>query len=107
MPDGSERPRKVPTFNTLAREGAFINPPKDSETYPILNEFVRPHIESFNALFDDSGLPRGDGDGHGLLSLALKDIGDRVVFGKPIGENRWGNRVRSELLLLRSLALSH
>ncbi|GLB34109.1 putative DNA-dependent RNA polymerase [Lyophyllum shimeji] len=100
MPDGSGRPPRTPTFNTLAREKAFRNPPSDGSTYNILNEFVAPHLESFNALFDDSGLPSGDGDGRGLLSLALKDIGERVVFdgtGQPnseAGATGWGNRMR-------------
>ena len=103
MPDGSEGPKRSPTFNTLAREEQFRSPPKDGSTYSILNEFVTPHIESFNALFDDSGLPSGDGDGKGLLSLALKDIGERIVFdgnGQADSENGpkgWGNRMRSKL----------
>ncbi|KIM46503.1 hypothetical protein M413DRAFT_441592 [Hebeloma cylindrosporum] len=99
MPDGSGRTHQ-PTFNTLVREESFRNPPKHGSTYSILNEFVTPHIESFNSLFDDSGLSAGDGDGRGLLSLAIKDIGERVVFdanhtaaveGVPQG---WGNRMR-------------
>ncbi|TFK43845.1 hypothetical protein BDQ12DRAFT_731813 [Crucibulum laeve] len=100
MPDGTDRQRKIPTFNTLARENAFRNPPKNGSTYNILNEFVTPHLESFNSLFDDSGLPSGDGDGKGLLSLALKDIGERVVFdgdgrpGSESGPHGWGNRMR-------------
>ncbi|KAH7887491.1 hypothetical protein F5I97DRAFT_2009198 [Phlebopus sp. FC_14] len=101
MPDGSQRskqPRR-PTFNTLSREESFRNPPSNSSTYPILDEFVTPHIESFNALFDDSRLPKGDGDGRGLLSLGLKDIGERVVFdgngqpGTESGQTGWGNRM--------------
>jgi DNA-directed RNA polymerase I subunit RPA2 len=87
----------MPTFNTLAREEAFRNPPKKGSTHSMLNEFVAPHIESFNALFDDSGLPSGDGDGRGLISLGLEDIGERVVFdgsGKA-DSNGWGNRMRS------------
>ena len=89
------------TFNTLARERLFRSPPKEGSTYGILNEFILPHIESFNSLFDDSGLPPGDGDGKGLLSLALKDIGERVVFDgngrmdSESGPAGWGNRIRS------------
>ena len=106
MPDGSSRtPKRVKsTFNTLQREKNFKNPPKDAAVVPILNEFVTPHIESFNALFDDSGLPAGDGDGRGLLSLGLEDIGKRVVFdgkgdiGAESGQRGWGNRLSSELL---------
>ena len=94
MPDGSKR---VPTFNTLAREASFRHPQKQGATYKILNQFITPHIESFNALFDDSGLPAGDGDGKGLLSLGLKEIGERVVFDGTDGEG-WGNRMRSRSL---------
>ena len=90
-------PERTPTFNTLAREESFRNPQKQGTTYKILNQFVTPHIESFNALFDDSGLPTGDGDGKGLLSLGLKDIGERVVFDGTDGEG-WGNRMRSRSL---------
>ncbi|KAJ7755894.1 hypothetical protein B0H16DRAFT_1540019 [Mycena metata] len=95
MPD-SEHTRRTPTFNTLAREEAFRNPPKDGSTHNILNEFVTPHLESFNALFDDSGLPSGDGDGRGLLALGIEDIGERVVFdGDGKVDNRgWGNKMR-------------
>ncbi|KIK98310.1 hypothetical protein PAXRUDRAFT_824005 [Paxillus rubicundulus Ve08.2h10] len=99
MPNGSDRQKRKPTFNTLEREESFKNPSKNASTYPILNEFVTPHIESFNALFDDSGLPKGDGNGKGLLSLGIKDIGERVVFdgtgevGTESGQTGWGNRL--------------
>lgn len=100
MPDGSAMTKD--TFNTLERERKFRFPDKTGSTVPILNEFVLPHIESFNALFDDSGLPKGDGNGKGLLSLALKDIGERVVFdgtgerGNESAQSGWGNRLASE-----------
>lgn len=99
MPDGSARSKSKSTFNTLAREDSFRNPSTKGPTIPILNEFVAPHIESFNSLFDDSGLPSGDGDGRGLLSLGMKDIGERVAFdgngkvGTESGETGWGNRM--------------
>ena len=96
MPDGAGPSSHRPTFNTLAREESFRNPPKKGSTYNILNEFVTPHIESFNSLFDDSGLPSGDG--HGLLSLALKDIEERVVFDGHGSESGWGNRMKSAFL---------
>ena len=106
MPDGSKRTRRNPTFNTLEREKSFINPPKDGLSYDILNEFVTPHIESFNALFDDSGLPVGDGDGRGIISLAIKDIGERVVFdGNGHESDSRGNRISSAFsrTMLRSI----
>ena len=115
MPDGSSRSvqRVKSTFNTLERERKFKNPPEKEAVVPILNEFVTPHIESFNALFDDSGLPAGDGDGRGLLRMAIEDIGKRVVFdgrgdiGSESGQQGWGNGLTSEycyelLLLARS-----
>ena len=94
MSDGAGPSSYRPTFNTLAREESFRYPPKNGSTYNILNEFVTPHIESFNSLFDDSGLPSGDSDGRGLISLALKDIGERVVFDGN-GKDGWGNRMKS------------
>lgn len=100
MPDGSPR---IPhsTFDTVRRENNFKNPPKKGHTVPILNEFVTPILESFNALFDDSQLPKGDGDGRGLLSLGIQGIGERVVFdgkgdvGSESGQRGWGNRLTS------------
>ncbi|EDO17794.1 hypothetical protein Kpol_541p37 [Vanderwaltozyma polyspora DSM 70294] len=65
-------------FRTLERESRFINPPKDKSAYPLLQEAVQPHIGSFNALTEGS-------DG-GLLSEAIKDIGEKVIFdGKSNG----------------------
>ncbi|KAJ3529741.1 hypothetical protein NM688_g7810 [Phlebia brevispora] len=99
MPDGSPRIPYKSTFHTIEREKRFKHPPKDAHVVPILNEFVTPHLESFNALFDDSGLPQGDGDGRGLLSLGIKNIGERVVFdgkgevGTESGQRGWGNRL--------------
>ncbi|KAI0686786.1 beta and beta-prime subunits of DNA dependent RNA-polymerase [Cytidiella melzeri] len=98
MPDGSSRTPQS-TFDTLRRETNFKNPPKDGHVVPILNEFVTPILESFNALFDDSKLPHGDGDGRGLLSMGVQGIGERVVFdgkgdiGTESGRRGWGNRL--------------
>jgi DNA-directed RNA polymerase I subunit RPA2 len=109
MPDGggpSRRYSKKGTdksnFHTLEREENFRFPTESGSTVPILNEFITPALESFNALFDDSGLPEGDTDGKGLLTTSLKDIGERVVFdglgveGEASGQAGWGNRLRSK-----------
>lgn len=88
-------------FDTLRREDAFRNPSKTGNEVPILQELVAPHIESFNALFDDSSLTLEEGDGKGLLSLGIRDIGSKVVFdgagaiGEPSGSAGWGNRLSS------------
>jgi DNA-directed RNA polymerase I subunit RPA2 len=106
MPDGSAprshgKGKGKSTFNVLEREESFRHPTKKGSTVPILNEFVTPAIESFNAIFDDSGLPEGDTDGKGLLTTSLQDIGERVVFdghgieGEQSGQAGWGNRMRS------------
>lgn len=80
------------SFHTLARENQFRKPSTRGVDIPILNEFVTPHVESFNALFDDSGLPNGDGIGNGLLSLAMAEIDKKVVFDAKDGS---GNRLSS------------
>ncbi|MCJ1484684.1 DNA-directed RNA polymerase I subunit RPA2 [Schaereria dolodes] len=61
-------------IETIRREKLFRNPPKDHTAYPSLVDAVRPHIESFNALLDDSS----------LIEAALKDIGTKTFLdGDP------------------------
>lgn len=88
-------------YETLEREKRFREPPTKGAAIPILDELAKPHIESFNALFDDSGLNREDTDGRGLLSLAIKDIGPKTVFSgtaktEPHGENSLGTKLTRE-----------
>ncbi|KAK2774769.1 DNA-directed RNA polymerase I subunit RPA2 [Onygenales sp. PD_12] len=52
-------------YDTLRRERLFRHPPKDQTAYPSLAASIRPHIDSFNALFDENK----------ILEAALKDIG--------------------------------
>lgn len=74
-------PKEPPTktkwtadFDTIRREKLFRNPPKDHTAYPALVAAVQPHIESFNALLDNSK----------LLEAALRDIGTKVFLdGTP------------------------
>ncbi|KAG8840129.1 hypothetical protein FRB91_006515, partial [Serendipita sp. 411] len=80
------------SFETLTREKNFLNPPSKGHVNPALDRLAAPHIESFNSIFDDNGLERGDTDGSGLLSLGLKEIGSKAVFSgntsdpeKPLG----------------------
>ncbi|OAX84763.1 DNA-directed RNA polymerase I subunit RPA135 [Emergomyces africanus] len=54
-------------YDTLRRERLFRHPPKDHTAYPSLAASIRPHIDSFNALFDDNK----------VLEAALKDIGTK------------------------------
>lgn len=54
-------------YDTLRRERLFRHPPKDHTAYPSLAASIRPHIDSFNALFDDGK----------VLEAALEDIGTK------------------------------
>ncbi|CCE64264.1 hypothetical protein TPHA_0H00540 [Tetrapisispora phaffii CBS 4417] len=65
-------------FRTVERESRFINPPKDKSAYPLLEEAVKPHVGSFNALTE--------GEDGGLLNQGVKDIGEKIIFdGKNTG----------------------
>lgn len=55
------------SYDTLRREHLFRHPPKDHTAFPALAEAIRPHVDSFNALFEG---PR-------VLEAGLKDIGIR------------------------------
>jgi DNA-directed RNA polymerase I subunit RPA2 len=91
------------SFNTVERERSFRHPTPKGSTVPILQQFVAPHIESFNALFPDSTLPIPDRHlerGVGLLGLALKDIGEKCVFdGKVNDDHPFGNKIACEFRL--------
>lgn len=78
------------SFNTLERENAFRNPKPDGPAVPMLEELIRPHIESFDALFDDAGGP-------GLLQVAIDDMTPKVVFDGANGvqDSKRGNRLES------------
>lgn len=57
-------------YDVLRREKLFRNPPKDQTAYPALAAAIRPHVDSFNALFD----------GPKTLEAALKDIGTKTFI---------------------------
>ncbi|KAF9520714.1 hypothetical protein BS47DRAFT_1370286 [Hydnum rufescens UP504] len=88
---------KIPSsFRTLEREHQFRHPSRNGSDVPILEELVAPHIESFNALFEDAG-------GRGLLDLATENIEPRVVFdgkgrtGETSGQAGWGNKMEIKI----------
>ena len=56
------------TFNTLHHFNSSRHPPKDGSDYPSLHALIRPHIDSFNSIFDDN-----------LLDLALQNIEPRQL----------------------------
>ena len=88
------------SYETLSLNESFRYPSKTAATVPILHELVAPHIESFNALFQD-----GSDGREGLIALGVKDIGSRVIFdgdpqpGAP-KDRGWGNKLESEPLTI-------
>ncbi|RMJ21253.1 dna-directed rna polymerase, partial [Aspergillus sp. HF37] len=57
-------------YDVPRREHLFRHPPKDHTAYPALAETIKPHIDSFNALFD----------GPSILEAGLKDIGTKTFL---------------------------
>jgi DNA-directed RNA polymerase I subunit RPA2 len=81
-------------YDTVRRHKLFRNTPKDRSAYPALQAAVKPHVESFNALWDE-----------GLIDAGLKDIGTYTVVdgdarnpSKAIHRNKLDLRV-TELIL--------
>ena len=66
-------------YDTVRREKLFQKPSKDVNPYPKLHEAIRPHVDSFNELFE-----RGK-----LLEAALKDIGIKTFLdSQPVSQHR-------------------
>lgn len=61
-------------YDVPRREHLFRHPPKDHTAYPALAETIKPHIDSFNALFD----------GPSILKAGLKDIGTKTFLDGDI-----------------------
>lgn len=83
------------SFQTLKREHAFRHPNKGGAAVPSLEELVAPHIESFDALFDDT-------NGPSLMKLAIDDMAPRVIFDGSGGaqNSTSGNRLESQCLIV-------
>lgn len=79
----------VVSFHTIEREKSFKDPEKDESKYPLLHQAIKPHVGSFNALMD--------GPESGLLNLAVKDIGSKVVFDS-VDPERLGNKLKCRCL---------
>lgn len=88
-------------YDTLKREELFRNPPSGKSAYPQLQETIRPHVDSFNGIFD------------GQLEHALRDIGSKTFLdGNPRGDadgprNRLQMRIASVFLDKPSLPSSN
>jgi DNA-directed RNA polymerase I subunit RPA2 len=82
------------TFKTLERERMNRHPSETGMDHPALEEIVKPHIASFDALTDMNG------DGTGLLQLGVQNILPKTVFdGKkregaaPGSSASFGNKI--------------
>ncbi|EMF13019.1 DNA-directed RNA polymerase I subunit beta [Sphaerulina musiva SO2202] len=77
-------------YDTLKREELFRNPPAGKSAYPLLQETIRPHVDSFNSIFT------------GQLEHGLRDIGTKTFLdGNPRDDgpkNRLQMRVASVFL---------
>lgn len=74
-------------YETIRRQKLFQSTPKDHSAWPALKEAVRPHIESFNAIFDQD-----------LIQAGLKDTGTyTVVDGDPRNLDRTLERNKLDL----------
>lgn len=71
-------------FDTLRREDLFRNPPTDHSAYPALQAAIEPHINAFNALFEQDG----------LIAQGLKDIGPKTYLD---GDERTGTAGKNRL----------
>jgi DNA-directed RNA polymerase I subunit RPA2 len=76
-------------FHTLRRENLFRNPPQDHSAYPALQAAIRPHIDSFNALWEQNG----------LIAQGLRDIGTKTFLDgderlPPGGKNKLSVRIK-------------
>jgi DNA-directed RNA polymerase I subunit RPA2 len=71
-------------FDTLRRENLFRNPPKDRSAYPLLEAAIAPHVDSFNALFEENG----------LIAQGLLDIGTKTYLD---GDERAGHTAKNKL----------
>ena len=75
-------------YDTLRRNKLFNEPPKDRSAYPLLQAAVKPHVESFNAVFGPTN----------LIGKALEDIGTyTVVDGDPRDTSKATHRNKIEL----------
>ena len=85
------------TFKTLERERLNRHPSTNGVDHPALEELVKPHVESFNALMEDSSASLEDGQGKGLLQLGVEEIGSKVIFdGKGDENGSLGNKISCE-----------
>ncbi|KAF7504758.1 DNA-directed RNA polymerase I subunit RPA2 [Endocarpon pusillum] len=82
-------------FDTLRRQNLFKSPPSDRSAYPALAAAVRPHVESFNALFENQKFVE-----EGLLDTGIHTVvdGDPRDTNRDLARNRLDLRVADVVL---------
>ncbi|KAL9113604.1 MAG: hypothetical protein Q9227_002342 [Pyrenula ochraceoflavens] len=61
-------------YDTIRRQKLFSRPPTDHTAYPALAQTIKPHVDSFNAIFEESK----------ILNAGLRDIGTYNVTDADI-----------------------
>lgn len=103
MPTAVTEPAWSENFDTLRRDRLFRHPPTDKTAYPALFAAVKPHIESYNAVFEKNG----------HLDQGIRDIGTKTFLdGDPNNRdlnacNRLSLRIREFFLDRSVLPLSN
>ena len=102
-PSSRPSPTLASHFGTLEREHRFRFPSdvQGDFNYPAAHELIRPHIDSFDALFEGATNEQeaissrsgenggGNGAGIGLLQLLVDDLQPKTVFD-GVGEANGG-----------------
>lgn len=80
-------------FNTLHREYRNRHPSPQGMDHPALEQLVRPHIASFDALTESLAGGGSVGEGKGLLDLGLEELTPKCVFDGKKGGGKFGNKI--------------
>src|SRR4051812_23944286 len=75
-------------YDTIRRQNLFKAPPRDKSAYPALAAAIRPHIQSFDALFENQQ----------ILQAGLCDIGTQTFVDSDPRDTSVGS-ARNQLSL--------
>ncbi|KAL9622874.1 MAG: hypothetical protein Q9160_002800 [Pyrenula sp. 1 TL-2023] len=82
--------------DTLRQQKLFKEPPRDHTAFPALAQAVQPHVDSFNAIFDDAKLLE-----HGLRDIGVYSVTDGDITnaaGEVSSKNTLRLRIREVTL---------
>lgn len=84
MPAAASKNLKEQPFRALERNRNFEHPSTTASPYPKLHKLIEPHIESFNALFEQDG----------LLEKSIEDLPYRIAWDGKGADNSRGNKLQ-------------